>query len=157
MLARRSQCLLSSLVLLTCRTIEGAPPPRPPDPAAALFSAPAVWRIQIDVGADEMEALRRDSRSYVPAMVREGTNVYGRVAIHLKGSFGSFRSVDQKPGVTLNFRKYTRGQRFRGLSKIHLNNAVEDPSYLNELLGSELFRAAGVPAARATHALVQWN
>jgi hypothetical protein len=39
------------------------------------------------------------------------------------------------------------------LRKIHLNNSVEDPTYLREQLGGELFRAAdAVP--RVGHALV---
>src|SRR5204863_7513253 len=59
--------------------------------------------------------------------------------------------------LTLNFAKFRPEQRFHGLRKIHLNNSVEDPSYLNEVLGSELFRAAGVPAPRISHALVELN
>src|SRR5262249_24800029 len=82
---------------------------------------------------------------------------YFPVGIHLKGSTGSFRSLDDKPAFTLNFDRFSRGTRFHGLRKIHLNNSVEDPSYLNEMIGSELFRAAGVPAPRVTHARVELN
>jgi spore coat protein CotH len=46
---------------------------------------------------------------------------------------------------------------FVGLRKTHLNNSVEDPSYLNELLGGEIFQSAGIPAARTTHTLVELN
>ena len=34
-----------------------------------------------------------------------------------------------------------------------LDNALHDPSYLNQALGSEIFRAAGVPAARVAFAV----
>src|SRR4030095_4541018 len=38
-----------------------------------------------------------------------------------------------------------------------LNNSVQDPSYLCEKIGRELFNAAGIPAPRATHATVEVN
>ena len=40
---------------------------------------------------------------------------------------------------------------------MHLNNSVEDPTYLNEYLGSELFRKAGLPAGKVAHARVELN
>ena len=83
--------------------------------------------------------------------------VFTDVALHLKGSVGSFRDVDDKPDLTLDFNRFDFQQRFHGLRRIHLNNSVEDPSYCNEMLGSELFRAAGIPAPRVTHAIVLLN
>jgi hypothetical protein len=75
----------------------------------------------------------------------------------LKGSIGSFRPVDDKPSWTLDFCRFNGSQKFHGLRRVHLNNSVEDLSYCNELLGSELFRAAGVPAPRVTRAVVTLN
>jgi len=59
-----------------------------------------------------------------------------------EGPDRSFRSLDDKPALTLDFDKFATTQRFHGLSRIHLNNSVEDPGYLNEAIGAELFRAA---------------
>ena len=80
-----------------------------------------------------------------------------KVGLHIKGRVGSFRPIDDKPALTLSFDKFTPGQRFYGLRKVYLNNSVEDPTYLNEALGSELFRAAGVPAPRVGLAKVELN
>ena len=55
------------------------------------------------------------------------------------------------------FNQFTAGQRFHGLTKIMLNNTVQDPTYINERLCTALFREAGVPAARVTHARVWLN
>jgi hypothetical protein len=93
----------------------------------------------------------------VPATLREGTNVLREVGVRLKGRTGSFRRLDDKPAFTISCDQFVPGQRFRGSSKLHLNNSVEDPSYLNEELGGELFRAVGVPAPRVSHALVELN
>ena len=127
----------------------------PPD--SDLFTTGAVLRLQITIPPDGLASLRTNSRKHVTAGLREGPNTFRQVGVHLKGSTGSFRPLDDKPGLTLNFDQFEPATRFHGLRKIHLNNSVEDPSYLNELLGGEIFRAAGVPAPRVTHALVELN
>ncbi len=98
----------------------------------------------------------KPERIDVHATIREGQKAYTNVAIHIKGS-GSFRPLASKASFTLKFDKFSPGQRFHGLKKIHLNNAVQDPSYLSEALARDLFIAADVPAPRAGHAMVQFN
>jgi spore coat protein H len=127
------------------------------EPSADYFRAHPVCRIQIELEPQHFAQLRNDSRAYVPATIRSLGEVFRRVGVHLKGSSGSFRDVDDKPSFTLDFERFVPGQRFHGLQKIHLNNSVEDPSYLKEQLGSELFRRAGIPAPRVAHALVELN
>ncbi|HEU0010767.1 MAG TPA: CotH kinase family protein [Verrucomicrobiae bacterium] len=128
-------------------------------PAAVgeMFASESVWSIRFEIPASGLESLRRDSRTYVPATLREGTNILREAGVRLKGRTGSFRRLDDKPAFTISCDQFVPGQRFRGLSKFHLNNSVEDPSCLNEKLGGELFRAAGVPAPRVGHALVELN
>jgi spore coat protein H len=126
-------------------------------PGAELFNNGAARQIRIEMTPSAVESLRRDAREFVRATVKEEGMVYADVAIHLKGSVGSFREVDDKPDWTLDFNRFKARQKFHGLRRIHLNNSVEDPSYCNELLGSELFRAAGIPAPRVAHAVVTLN
>src|SRR6185295_6902273 len=83
--------------------------------------------------------------------------VYVGVSIKLKGSAGSFREVDDKPALTLRMDREDDDARFHGLAKFHLNNSVQDDSYLRELIASDLFRAAGVATPRVTHARVWLN
>jgi spore coat protein H len=116
----------------------------PPEGMAVLQEYHQVWRQQ------------RPERVDVRATIREGNRVYTNVAIHLKGSF-SFQPIDAKPSLTLNFEKFAPGQRFHGLSKIHLNNSVQDDTYLCEQFARELFDSLGVPAPRAGHASVTLN
>ena len=126
-------------------------------PGRDLFTEGTVVRIAIQIQQSEMESLRRQSRDFVRATVTEAKTVYQNVAIHLKGSVGSFRVLDDKPALTLDFSLFNPDEKFHGLRRIHLNNSVEDPSYCNEYLGSELFRKAGVPAPRVTRAVVLLN
>jgi len=128
------------------------------DASYGLFDSGKVLHLAIELGPKELDALRREPRKYVKATLREGDGaVYRDVGIHLKGAAGSFRVIDQKPSLTLNMDKFSRGQSFHGLDKFHLANSVQDPSYVAELICGELFRAAGVPASRVGHAVVTIN
>lgn len=123
--------------------------------AADLFEKKRVLSIQMDLSDNEWNALQRDNRRYARATVREGTNVWSDVGVHLKGAAGSSRGLDDKPALTLHFSKFTPDQQFYGLKKLHLNNSVQDGSYMTEEICGELFRQAGVPAARATYATLE--
>jgi hypothetical protein len=116
-----------------------------------------VPRIAITIDAAGWRSLERSPRTYVEATVEAGGETFESVGIHLKGAAGSFRPVSSNPALTLKFNEFVRGQKFHGLSKLHLNNSVQDRTYLHELIASELFLAAGVPAARATQARVILN
>ncbi len=124
---------------------------------SARFFAEAVPRLEIRLDARATQALRHDPRNYVLGTVLEGGVAYTNVSIKLKGAAGSFRHFDDRPALTLNFHRAAKGQRFHGLRKLHLNNSVQDGTFMNEMICADLFLAAGVPTARATHAVVQLN
>jgi len=128
------------------------------DASVAFFREGRVPRLKIVIADAELNQLRQKNREYVRCTVtEEGGKQYTHVGIHLKGAAGSFRGVDDRPALTLNFDKFQKDQSFHDLDKIHLNNSVQDPGYLDELISSELFLAAGIPAARVTHARVWLN
>lgn len=139
-------------------------PTRVQEPTSAVPSD--LWRISIEIAPKDMDKLRNYywggpgstvQRPEVTATIREGGIVYSNVTVHSKGSAGSFRPVDDKPALTINFSKHGAGQKFHGLSKISLNNSVQDPAYISEQLSRELFLAAGVPVPEATHATLILN
>ena len=132
-----------------------------------IFHSPRLLRLEISIDDEGMQKLRDfqwnprsgdpKSRPKVRATLVEGTNQFTNVTVHLKGSYGSYRPVDNSPALTLSFD--TSGSRplFHGLNKISLNNSVQDPSCLNEKLARELFETAGIPCASADHAVVILN
>ena len=127
------------------------------DRTANELFAGQIPKIRIDIPKEEMQSLRNDRKKSVKATVSEGSNTWKNVAIHVKGAAGSTRSIDDKPALTLNMDKFVKGQSFHGLDKFHLNNSVQDPSFMCEILCGDLYRRAGVPTARATHARVWLN
>lgn len=135
-----------------------AKPEPPKDASIAFFRDGVVPRLKIQISDAELRRLQQENREYVRCTVTENdTTTYEQVGIHLKGAAGSFQGIDAKPALTLNFDKFKDDQVFHDLDKFSLNNSVQDPGYLNELVCSELFLAAGVPAARITHARVWLN
>jgi spore coat protein CotH len=160
MVAFRAIVLLSLAFVIADDALADAPirkENKKPPPAQDIFTEGHIPALRLEINGQGMDSLRRSPRVYVPATVREGTMVYTNVAIHLKGGPGSFRKLDDYPAFTLNFDRFAEGQRFHGLKKIHLNNSVQDRTYLSEKISRELFEAAGVRAPRAGHATVTLN
>ncbi len=85
------------------------------------------------------------------------TKAWKAVAVHLKGSAGSFQGPDQKPGLSISMNKFQKAERWNGFLKWHLNNGAQDNSFLNEEFSCEIARAVGVPASRCAHAIVRWQ
>ena len=123
----------------------------------AFFNGP-VRTLSFEIEPQQLERLKRDERNYVEATMNDGDKVYKHVALKLKGGQGSFQHVGGKPGLTLNFDKFKGAKRYCGMKRFHLNNAAQDPTYLNELIAGEIVRAKLVcqPPAAATR-LVKLN
>ncbi|MES2570185.1 MAG: CotH kinase family protein [Verrucomicrobiota bacterium] len=157
--------LIVFLLFCACNRQEANPVDLIDENSSALFERRVIPQLSIEIPEEGMEVLRayrqfikqpRPERIDVKATVREGTKVYTDVGIHLKGSY-SFQPIDARPSLTLNFDKFHKGQRFHGLTKLHLNNTVQDPTYLCEALARELFNDIGVPTPRGAHALLTLN
>lgn len=125
--------------------------------AQAEFLQGEIPHLALEIGDEEIHALKKDPRNYVEGTLKSGPTAWRHVAIKLKGAQGSFAPIDQKPCFTLNFDKFKGAERFHGFTRIHLNNSREDPSFLRQQLAGEMVRAAGLPALRCTHALVTLN
>src|SRR5687767_3002975 len=115
--------ILFALSLLLAPT--SAAPAKNPLPGAAIFDAANIVRINITIPDAGMRALRGSHwggspdrpKPEVKATVSDGTRTYKDVAVNLKGAAGSFRPIDDRPGLTLKFDKYVKGQTFHGLEK----------------------------------------
>ena len=125
-------------------------------PGGSLFTDGKVRTFKITVEGPALAVLEKNDRSYVRATISEGSNVFKDVGVHLKG-MGSFRPFNEKPSFSVKFDRFTPDQTYLGLSKLMLNNASQDGTYLAEWMATQMFRDAGVPASRVTHAFVEFN
>lgn len=121
-----------------------------------LFAKPKVLRFKIDLPDSAQESLRKEPKRYVKATLHEAGRTYTDIGVRLKGS-GSFSNISDKPSLSIKFDEFVKDQELRGRGRILLNDSHKDPIYLCEALGGEVFREAGVPAAKITFARVEMN
>jgi CotH kinase protein/RTX calcium-binding nonapeptide repeat (4 copies) len=157
-------CFLSVLFLglLSPASASAAVTGEPPadDPAAWLFSPDAVVEIDLALPQESIDALNSDPGEYQDGTFSLTTpsEVYGpfNVGIRLKGT-GSFRPLSGKAAFKVKMSHSVPGQRFLGLKTLTLNNMIQDPSMIHEVLAYEVFRSAGVAASRTGYAYVRVN
>ena len=127
-----------------------------------LFPADRVVDVDLAISQADWDALLVDPRQdvWVPATLTYDGVTVPQIAMRLKGNSSRF-SVDQRGSERFSFKldidELVPGQKLFGVDKLNLNNVFKDPSYLRERLASEVYQAAGVPAARVTHARVTRN
>ena len=126
------------------------------DLSEILLGYEALPQLRIDIAAGDIAKLTVSPRVYVPGTLVYDGRSYGPVGVRLKGS-GSFEPIDRKPSLRININEYVADAEFFGLKDMTLNNMHDDPSMMHERLAYWVARHAGVPASRATHALVSLN
>jgi spore coat protein H len=162
---RRLCACLTAVLALACPAFgQSAKPPAKPgasapakvDPSDEFFAKGAIPQLRVKLTPEAERSLRNEPRKFTACVVVENeTTSYEGCRVKLKGAAGSFRNYDDRPALTI---KIGKGKpEFHGLEKFHLNNSVQDESYMSELLCSRLCGEAGLPAARATHARVWLN
>ncbi|MCE9583502.1 MAG: CotH kinase family protein [Planctomycetes bacterium] len=157
---RGTRALLAAALLWLLPSVAGAQSGKPAkdDDSDIFFRSGQIPRLVIELSDDACEKLRKEPRKYAGGKLRENDrNVFEEVVFKLKGAAGSFREFDDIPSFTVKMDKGDDDQKFHGLRKFQLNKSPQDDTYLHELLGSEIFRAAGVLTPRVTHARVWIN
>ncbi len=119
------------------------------DPTDGMFPTDRVLRVELFADATSIDALRYLPYEYVPAeIVYDGVRM--PVGIHIKGQWGSYRSIDGKAALKVDIDRYVPQARLRGLEKLTLNNMVQDRTCVHEALSYELLRTMGAPAPRVS-------
>jgi len=144
------------------------------DPSQALFAPQRVLNVSIEIAEQDWHDLRNQGRNRVnlftgdchaqpfvspftffPATVTVDGVTLGQVGVRKKGFIGSLSR--SKPALKLKFDEYVAGQRLLGVERLTLNNAIQDPSYLNQCFAAAVFAAAGVASPRCNFAHVTVN
>jgi hypothetical protein len=147
-------CALGLALIPVARTAAGEHPTT--GPGDDLFGAPRVIALSFDITPSELDAMKKGSHQYGRCTLREGGASYSDVGIRYKGNPAK-EAASGKPDFNLELNQFVSGQKFHGLKRLLLLAGRNDPSYLSAPIGLELFRKAGVPAARSGFATVQIN
>jgi spore coat protein CotH len=132
------------------------PPPAPPPTAGSpsandLFDPTVIQELHLTVNSRDWVQLKEEFRedTYYLADVRWRDKVVRNAGIRSRGR--GTRS-GSKPGLRVDFNRYSAGQEFLGLKSIVLDNFLQDPSMIRERIAMLLFEEMGIRAPRETHA-----
>ena len=130
-------------------------------PAAAqtqddFFNPEVLQRVELWLHESDWAKLKAtfQENTYYPAdMTWNGITVRS-VGIRSRG-LGSRR--EQKPGLRVDFDRYSDGQQFLGLKSFVLDNLSQDFSGIKETVAMRFFTRIGIPAPRETHTRLYVN
>jgi len=123
---------------------------------APFFDDSALQEIRFVINTKDWETLKVNylSNEYYPCdFTWRGTTVRN-IGIRSRGT-GSRSGI--KPGLRVDFNRYTNGQTFLGLKSFVLRNNTQDTTNIHERLSMLLFRRMGERAPRETHAKMYVN
>jgi spore coat protein CotH len=153
-------------VLVAATTVGGAQV-RPLLPAAAEAPAPlsgsdaffddsVLHEIRLDINSKDWKSLKDHytENTYYPCDFRWRDQTLRGIGIRSRGS-GSRSGI--KPGLRVDFDRYTPGQTFLGLKSFILRNNTQDASNMRERISMQLFQKLGLPASREAHVKIYVN
>ena len=121
-----------------------------------LFNPDVVHRLDLLVNSRDWEKLKADFQlnDYYPADIKWNGLTVHNVGIRSRG-LGSRSGV--KPALRVDMNRYTTGQQFLGLKSFLLDNLVQDPTGIKELVAMRLYQRMGLPAPREAHVALYIN
>jgi len=145
--------------------IDGRPAPDAiplPDAADAAggtsFLDPTVLHdVAITIAPGDLASFDEDQQTRVPCDVTIDGTLLATCGCRKKGGIGSVDPVTAKPAFSIKLDEFIPGQKYAGVDKIILNNAISDPTLMHEHVSYDVFRRAGVPAHRTAFAQTSLN
>ncbi len=133
----------------------GAPAPSPGN-SDAFFDDSVLQEIRLTMNSKDWETLRTNylDNTYYPTDFRWRDQVVRNIGIRSRGT-GSRSGV--KPGLRVDFDRYTTSQTFLGLKSFVLRNNTQDSTNMHERISMLLFRRLGEPASREAHTKMYVN
>lgn len=127
------------------------------DPTEVVFDRDKLHEISITTDPANLASLGcPPSETRVSATLTFDGVTLTNVGIRNKGQT-SCRPPSDKLGFSIKFNEFVAGQRLHGLKRLTLNNAVQDPTWVNELLTYDTYKRAGLVYQRVAHAVVTFN
>jgi spore coat protein H len=127
-----------------------------PDRDYLVFDDSFVHEISITVDEGDLSRLKLGSEERVKADFSFDGRLVEKVGIRLKGQT-SGRELDGKASFNVKFDEFVRHQSLYGVQKLVLNAELQFPYFFGRRISYEIWRRAGVPAARTTYAKVSFN
>jgi spore coat protein CotH len=123
---------------------------------APFFDDSVLQEIRLGVNAKDWQTLKDNylSNAYYPADFQWGTQVVRNIGVRSRGT--ASRS-EVKPGLRVDFNRYSADQTFLGLTSFVLRNNATDRTSMHERISMLLFARMGVPTPREAHTKLYVN
>ena len=121
-----------------------------------LFKEETIQDISLTVNTRDWNDLRekyKENTYYLADLRWRGLTVRN-VGIRSRGNASR---NELKPGLRVDFDRYSTSQVFLGFKSLVLDNMVQDPAMLRERVAMKFFREMGLPAPRVVHARLTVN
>lgn len=147
-------------LLAACSALSGSSGFVVPDEGGGVdhlggVDAPSPWDVDVReaelvLSAEAIAGLATTHDADVPEVRGEWRTDGDRwtVGVRLRGGVGSFRTLEGKPSLGLDFGQFVEGAEFYGVRRLMLTNMVQDGSMIGEHLAYALHAAAGGMAPR---------
>ena len=124
--------------------------------AEDLFSLTDLQRVDLWVHSSDWAKLKAEfqTNTYYPADMTWNGITVRNVGIRSRGR-GSRNP--HKPGLRVDFDRYTIAQRFLGLKSLVLDNVTQDASGIHESVSMAFYGRLGIPAPRTLHTRLYVN
>jgi spore coat protein CotH len=93
---------------------------------------------------------------YIAASVTLDGTTLDSCGVRLKGN-SSYSHPNNKKSMKIDFNQYRSDQRWDDLKGIFVNNCFSDPTFMREKIHLDFCKDAGIPAPRASYAMVYIN
>ena len=140
---RLLQAVLAGLLAFTPAKASG-------QTTADLFNNPTLQRVDLELHSADWAKLRENflTNTFYPADMTWNGQTVRNVGIRSRGR-GSRSS--NKPGLKIDFDRYSTNQKFLGLKSLVLDNLTQDPSGIHEAVSMRFYERLGIPTPRETH------
>jgi len=115
-----------------------------------LFNTATLQRVDLEVHSSDWAKLQENfqTNTYYPADFVWNGQTVRNVGIRSRGR-GSRNA--HKPGLKIDFDRYSTNQKFLGLKSLVLDNLTQDPSGIHETVSMRFYQRLGIPTPRETH------
>ena len=123
---------------------------------ADLFSGQSLQRIDLQLHSSDWSKLKENfqANTYYPADFVWNGQTVRNAGIRSRGR-GSRHP--HKPGLKVDFDRYSTSQKFLGLKALVLDNLTQDPSGIHEMVTMKFLARLGIPAPRESHVRLYVN
>jgi hypothetical protein len=133
------------------------PGPSPSERSEALFDQTVVHEISMEISEEDLDLLGAATDDRVPVRLTIDGETADGAGVRLKQGLGQAQGLAQKPGLSIETDEFVDGLQLFDVDRFTLGNATWDHSFVSEQLVYELYRAAGIPAARTALARLTLN